>query len=455
MGMKQTKAPSLFLFFLKYLIAFCTACLFVAAISLFGYFFSISSGFILPANYAERQLQQAMEQIESSDPFDADLIPFTCTYALLDKNGNRIDGNMKPSSIEEGKAILSGKKNTGFDYYFLAERKDGYCLISYDVASHFASPTLHQIVPNPELLLIVLLIGGFILLTIVTAMLCGNKLKVQLAPLVAATNAIKEQELTFKVTPTKVKEFNAVLDSIEDMRVALKTSLERQWEEEQQRRTQMAALTHDIKTPLTIVKGNAELLLESELTGEPLELASTIHNSAENMEQYLALLMDTAIVDTPSTFTGEEFSLDLLIAELSTQTKALCLTKQLCFMLHRQDLPQTFYGDKTLIFRGLINILDNAAEYSPLGGEISLTVRYGDKTLDFIIEDQGKGFSAASLKQATKQFYTQQQERSGKHYGMGLFLAKSVAEQHGGTLTIANKSERGAIVTFTIRNYNG
>lgn len=449
MEIKHVKVPSLFSFFLKYLIVFCLACLLLAVFLMSSYFYAINFGLILPANAAELQLKQGKEQLERSEPFDASLIPFSCTYALLDKNGTMTDGNMNQSTVKDGKSAFPGNGKTASGFYFLVERKNGYCLVSYDISSHFASPTLHRIVPKPELLLIVLLLGGFFVIAIATALHFRRKLEAQLASLIAATSAIKEQDLTFQAAPTRVKEFNVVLDSIEDMKHALKTSLEQQWNEEQQRRTQMAALTHDMKTPLTLVKGNAELLLESELQEEPHELLSIIHHSAEKMDQYIALLMDTAMMENMSLFPGESFSLKALIAELSAQAEALCLTKQLCFTLLSQSLPATFYGDRTLIFRGVMNLLDNAVEYSPLQGELRLCVRYENKKMEFIVEDQGAGFSAAALKQATTQFYTQQ-ARSGKHYGMGLFLAKSLAEKYGGALTLANKAEGGAIVSLTL-----
>lgn len=450
MEIKHLKAPTLFSLFLKYLIAFCVSNLMVAAIFISLFLYALNSGFILPANYAQMQLTQSKEALESSQPFDEDLIPFTCTYALFDKDGRLLEGNMEKTDIEKAQTILSGNGQTAYKYFFFAEREDGYCFVQYDMLTHFASPRLHRIIGKPELLFIILFIACFILLTILTAMKFGKKLKTQLAPLIAATNAIKEQELTFQITPTKVKEFNAVLDSIEDMKVALKESLEHQWEEEQNRRTQMAALTHDIKTPLTLVKGNAELLMESELQKEPLELAKTIHHSSEKIEQYLALLMDTAIIDNLSAFTGEVFSIDDLITEISVQAKALCQPKQLDFTLLCKKTPDTFYGDKTLIFRGVMNILDNAAEHSPLQGKISFCVRRISHGLELIVTDEGKGFSAASLKQAANQFYTEQQERSGKHYGIGLYLAKSVAEKHGGMLTLSNHAEGGAVVTLTL-----
>lgn len=455
MEIVQKNSNSLFVFFVRYLITFCVCNLLVVAVLVFVYLCGLQSGIIMPANYAEKALQEAKPQLESSDPFDVDSIPFTCTYALFDHNATFVEGTMQESHVAEAARILTGGAQTVLDLYFLAERSDGYCLIRYDITPHFASPTLHRLIPNPELLLLIAFLLSFILLTIVTAMKFGKKLKIQLEPLFMATNAIKKQDLMFEIIPTKVKEFNKVLTSIDDMRIALKTSLEQQWNEEQNRRTQMAALTHDIKTPLTLVKGNAELLLEAKLGKEPDELATTIRHSSEKIEQYVELLMDTAIVDKPSALCKEVFLLEDFILEITAQAQALCASKNISFQWDCEKLPLTFCGDRTLLFRGIMNILDNAVNYSPINGEIILSIKQSEKMLKFIVTDNGKGFSAASLKQATLQFYTEQQERSGVHYGMGLFLAKSVADKHSGQLILSNNtSGRGAIVTLTVYDSN-
>lgn len=451
MERKDVKNPSLFSLFIKYLITFCIGNVIVAVLLLGGYFYGIASGMILPANYAEKRLEQVKAEQEGKEFFDADSIPFTCTYVRFDKNGNVIEGNMKKDHLEDAKKILAGDAKTVRGYYMIIKQTDSSCLIKYDLMTHFASPFLHRIMNNPGLLFLGVFIIFFLLLIVITAMKFGKTLKVQLEPMIMATNAIKEQDLMFQITPTKVKEFNAVLDSIADMKDALKASLERQWEEEQSRRTQMAALIHDIKTPLTLVRGNAELLIESTLPEEELELSQIIYQGAEKIEQYITLMMDTATAENLSSFHGQEFLLEDLIAEIAVQAKALCKYKQLAFAVQEQELPHTLYGDRTLIFRGIMNILDNAVEYSPHQGKISLYIKKNHDMLECTVMDQGRGFSAAGLKQAAKQFFTEQQERSGKHYGMGLFLAKSVAEKHGGQLMLANQENGcGAIVTMTV-----
>lgn len=451
MEMRRKKTPSLFLLFLRYLTCFCIANILSLVALICIYFAGMMTGVIWPANFQEQMLRRGEEVLKNSQPFDDSVIPFTCEYVLFDREGSVVKATMDEQEIRKAAEVLAGGTKKSYVYYFTAEREDGTCMVRYDMLVHFSSAGLHRIFPKPELLMICIFIIIFVLLTIITALMFGKRLKIQLAPLIAATEAIKRQELTFEITPTNVREFNTVLESMEDMRIALKASLEQQWDVEQARQTQIAALAHDIKTPLTLVKGNVELLLETEFAEEPGELAETIHRSALKMEQYIELLMDTATMEDPRAFSPEEFAIKELLKEIAAQAKAVCLSKNLSFVVETDKLPEHFWGDKSLIYRALMNILDNGAEYSPVGGELSLTGAYRKGTLTFTVTDMGKGFTASGLRQAARLFVTEQKERSGKHYGMGLYLAKTVAEKHGGELILDNRGEgSGAVVTLVL-----
>ena len=85
----------------------------------------------------------------------------------------------------------------------------------------------------------------------------------QMQPVLDAIGQIKDQNLEYETSCSGIKEFDDCLSAIDDMRDALRESLEKQWKTEQEKKQQMSALAHDIKTPLTIVRGNAELLSET------------------------------------------------------------------------------------------------------------------------------------------------------------------------------------------------
>ena len=102
--------------------------------------------------------------------------------------------------------------------------------------------------------------------------------------------------------------------------------------------------------------------------------------------------------------------------------------------------------------RALSNVLANATEYTPSGGNITFMTEEENGYLRLSIRDTGTGFSPEALKYATTQFYMDDQSRNSKsHYGIGLYVADSVAIQHGGRLILENnKTKQGAIVTIEI-----
>ena len=114
--------------------------------------------------------------------------------------------------------------------------------------------------------IMVVLCGMAIIL--LPSMFFGKKMKEKIQPVMKAVEKIKNQDLEYEVSYCGVKEIDDCLLSINEMRIALKDSLERQWQTEQDKNRQMSALAHDIKTPLTVVRGNAELLSETDLTEE-------------------------------------------------------------------------------------------------------------------------------------------------------------------------------------------
>lgn len=453
MEIKSKKSRRLHMLFLRYLTVFCTLTILLIAVILFSFYYGMAKGAILPANYAEQAIEQVKEQIKDTQVFDESSIPYPCTYALFDQDDNLVSSNMSKKEIMKAKDSIFNNSKAPVSHYQLIHRDDGYCIIKYDLQAHFASPVLNKLFPMPELLAILLFLCVFLSMACVIALRFGKKLKAELSPLITATDAIKQQKLDFEISPTNIQEFNTVLNSIDEMKTALGASLKQQWDIEQKRKTQIAALAHDIKTPLTIVKGNTELLIEAELSEEDKELLEYIHASSDKIEQYLALLMSAAKAENPVDFNPEIFSVKDFISEIKLEATALCVEKNITLTTEIQDLPDTFYGDRVLLVSALSNILANAIEYSPVHGYVTFDISGSEGMLTFTITDNGKGFSSVSLKNATQQFYTEQEERSGKHYGMGLFIAESVAQKHGGKLVVANKVKGcGAVVTMIAKD---
>ena len=206
-----------------------------------------------------------------------------------------------------------------------------------------------------------------------------------------------------------------------------------QWHMEKEKKNQICALAHDIKTPITIIKGNAELLKESQLCQEDREFTDYIINNADKVEKYISILIDISKSPLEKNETKEAIDIDKFVEELSYKTKIII-------------------GNKELLMRAIVNIMSNAVDYSPTKSEIEFVVSEKEGMFIFTIRDSGRGFTEGGLKNATSQFYMEANERKvGEHYGMGLYIAESVAKKHGGFVILKNREDKvGAEVSLMI-----
>lgn len=292
----RKKKISLAGLFGRYIFMFVTGTFFAALISGAVMFFLIliPSGPFLPANYAEQQLINTKETLQEADITEEEMIPSGSLYGVFDREGSFLYGTFDEEVQKD--AWKKYKTDTiypqGKGYYFFVEKNNGeICIIKYFVAMRYAKEKLNEILPSPETFNMILTLGVFITLTVLNGCYLsgkfGRKLKKQLACLTEATARISENDLEFAAETSEIREVDEVMASLEKMKEALKVSLKTQWDTEQLKKQQLSALTHDIKTPLTVVRGNAELLVEAELQEDDRECAEEILKNTGFIADYL------------------------------------------------------------------------------------------------------------------------------------------------------------------------
>jgi two-component system, OmpR family, lantibiotic biosynthesis sensor histidine kinase NisK/SpaK len=449
MEIRKKTTISIYRLFLEHLIGLSIAIIVLIMAIIIIVSISFQTGFVLQANYTDEKLNQLEETLTRH--FDKDVLPPYCSYVVIDINGKVINSDMTEKEFKKTKLYLLSGDKSYFDFYKeISQHNSNIIIIKYDMLAHFSNPTLHKINPYPELFMLIVLFGFIILFAVITASKFSKKLKQNLNSIITATEKIGNQDLNFDITPTKILEFNSVLDTIDKLKVALSNSLKEQWDKEQQKKSQLSALAHDIKTPLTVIKGNAELLAESDSKNEDNELISFIQSSSDTIEKYLELLM--SVVNNNSIHLDKNVvSISDFLYEVSTEAVALCKLKNIEFKLNNSVKCDTMYADSELLKRAIINIVDNAVRYSDTNSQIYFAVSENESYITFDIADLGKGFSEESLKKATQEFFTEDTSRTNQHYGLGLSFAKAIADIHQGTLEIKNQNgKKGAIVSVII-----
>ncbi len=449
MEIRRNKARSISRLFLQHLIALGAAILSFLVLLIVAASLFLQSGILLPANFSDVQLNQIEDSLR--EKFDESMLPPYCSYLLLSEDGTVITASMSERDIHETRTFLRSGERKYYEFYkVISQQNHQLLIVKYDILTHFTNPVLHKIIPYPEFFVLFLLIGFIVLSVGITASRFGRKLKRSLTPIIAATEKIKEQDLTFEITPTKIAEFNSILDAIDSLRLALSASLKEQWEKEQEKTFQLSALTHDIKTPLTVIKGNTELLEESASSPEEKELLSYIKSGSDTIENYLDLLIQTLnseILPIAKTKVNLHDFLRVVCAE----GEKICKPKKMVFRLINDSKCCTIDADCELLKRSILNIMDNAVRYSDAGASIELHVRESETVVCFCVVDFGAGFSEEILEKADQRFFTEDRSRANHHYGLGLSFAKAAAKMHGGSLTIKNNTETaGASVCIEI-----
>lgn len=449
---KQTSIPLGF-FYIKYLLYLILGCVLSVICCITVFVILMSANMIYPANYADIQAQSAVEDIVGTGTVSEEMIPSLCRYVVFDESGNVREGNIEESGIEDArKAAAENSRNIGIYYYRTVALDPGYCVIRYRMTAQYRSAILRKYLLPPEIFIIVCVLLLCFLHVLQTALWFGTALKKKMQPLILATEKIQNGQLSFSVVPGGIREIDEVLFSIDKMRMALKGSLESQWQAEQLKREQISALAHDLKTPLTLIRGNAELLYDTGLTKEQKESVEYIENSSLQMQAYVQTLIEVSRSQNALKFKKDKIDLASFLREIEKQCRGLCDIGQVGLTWEDTCQVKEIYADRVFLTRALINIVSNAVEHTPCGGTVFFETREKEKEIAFTISDTGNGFCEEALRHAKEQFYMDDISRSSRtHFGIGLYAADSIAEGHGGHLTVKNsKKTHGGEVTLTI-----
>ena len=407
MGMKKT--TSLKASFWKFLCMLLIGLIGAVAIPFSLILAGTSTGLITYADYSERCTKDLAPVIAATPDLADVQLPMGCEYLVLDKNYQVTETTLEGDDLDRAmEYAISGQRNT------------------------------------PEILLYIFIAINCIAVCVILTAKFAKNMRTQLSPLFEATRQVAEQNLDFEVGHSKIKEFEDVLCSFANMKDNLKISLEKQWNAEQLQREQIAALAHDLKTPLTVIQGNIDLINETELDDEQRLYAGYITESSEQIGIYIKVLIDISRTIAGYQLHLEKFDIADYMGQIKAQASSLCLTKGICLQLETGANLGTLKADKLLLERAIMNVISNALDYSPPQGTIYVTVQKTDCFLHISITDEGGGFTPEALHHAQKQFFMGDKSRtSNMHFGMGLYITSSIIKQHGGQLVLSNSKKTG------------
>lgn len=440
--MAKRKLTSLRSVLLRYLLLCGGGCALILVLWWVIFMQLINIGFLLPAVASAQACADARETVASmtADTFDSLQISDLCRWAVV-QNDTVLQTNMDDRHLKIAlNAFHGGSGNPGYQYD--VKMADGsFCLLQYDYATPYADPALRDTLPDFQTCYI-LLLAVLILVWLGWQTHCTVRVfAAETARLHRAVDAIAAQQPErIDADGAHLREFSATLQAMQTMGRELTDSLQSQWRMEQQRAEQIAALTHDLKTPLSIIQGNADLLAEDALSADQQTQVEAILRGTDRAQQYLAALR-TACAPSAA---GETFSSHILVSTLAETARALCAPAGVQFVLDEQ-WQGTLCAAQCDLLRAAENLLDNAVRYTPRGGTVTLLVTKEKQDFILRVTDTGPGFTPEALAKAGEMLYTDAARSDAAHQGLGLYFARKVAQSHGGVLVLSNlPAARGA-----------
>lgn len=242
-------------------------------------------------------------------------------------------------------------------------------------------------------------------------------------------------------------------DDIEDLASNLNQMLDRIDELMQSIKQAGNNIAHDLRTPLTRLRGNLEVL-ENTCTNEDARyLAESAINETDSiLTTFNSLLRISQVEAGTIQPVLQKINITELAKELIDFYEVLAEEKQqrICF-----DNPNDVFinGDRSLVSQAIVNILDNAIKYAPENTDIKFSVSKKDKQIHFSIKDEGKGVPDDNVEKITERFYRLESHREIKNgNGLGLSLVRAIVKYHRGELKIENNNGLKVTLIFPVQD---
>ncbi len=270
-----------------------------------------------------------------------------------------------------------------------------------------------------------------------------SKLKEPLAMLRAASEKISNNDLDFQVDYTSKDEMGQLCSSFEMMRSTLARNFSEMWRQMEERKQLNAAFAHDLRTPLTVLKGYNEMLQSS---GEAAtkDTAMTMEKHILRLERYVDSMSRLRRLEDAQP-AGDSIDMSGYVGTLADGARILCEQsgKKLCIQNSISEIPLCI--DCTFVSQVHQNLISNALRYAR--SQIRILYASDSSGVTLCVSDDGPGFSQNVLHKATAPYFTEE-ENHAEHFGLGLYICKLLCEHHGGYLKIENGSAGAKVTAF-------
>lgn len=293
-----------------------------------------------------------------------------------------------------------------------------------------------------QLFLLLILVGAFAM--IVSLALGAFLTRAALAPvdrMVADARLITQrQDLSKRLEEPSINdEIKRLATTLNEMLAKIETLLVTQ-------KRFIADVSHDLRTPLTIIRGNLDLLSQEEDKESRKAALRTTKGEVDRLSRLVSDLLLLAQMDAGLELDRRPVELDTLLLEVYREARFLAPALEI--RLGGEDQVSVL-GDRDRLKQLLLNLVQNAVDHTPEGGQVTLSLHREKGWAYLSVADTGSGIPPEDLPHIFERFYRAEKGRRREGAGLGLAIAQWIAQTHGGEISVKSKLQEGS--TFTLR----
>lgn len=269
-----------------------------------------------------------------------------------------------------------------------------------------------------------------------------------------AARKIASDDLDFTVEAERSDELGRLCEQFETMRGELAESKRALWRSAENRRRVNAAFAHDLRTPLTVIRGQAELIQRLAGDGQTRTAAEAIERHAERLGRYAESMTGIDSLETTE-LKPEPLDLADWFAHCAEDARDIARERSIEVASQSDGLPAVVLADGQALSHVVENLVANAVRHAK--ATVELSCAWEDGVLSIAVEDDGDGFGQDALRHAAEPFWRDRAEDPGTadalgtgHLGLGLYICTLICERHGGRLEIGNRACGGSRVAASV-----
>ena len=276
-----------------------------------------------------------------------------------------------------------------------------------------------------------------------------TKLKKPLTLLHNASTRISQNDFVFSIDYAGNDEMAKLCTAFDTMRAALDESNQKLLHMITERKQLNDAYTHDLRTPIAVLKGYADMLKKYAPTGklstdEVMETVNTMSTHIFRLEQFVDSMNAVQKLDDV-TISKAPVPANEFLGHLEEAASILCQSRGLQCEFEKAIDSDTLCVDSSAVIQVYENLLSNAIRYAK--GMVTIRCTYTGNVFSVIVSDDGKGFTEKDLSNAAKPYYSGAGQKQEYHFGLGLHICRILCEKHGGSLKLLNEPQGGAQIT--------